>query len=234
MYGVFVFFSMALQARTFTDSNGKVIEADLISHSGGKVKIKRADGKEFDVDPSVFSKVDQEFIKGWMKKTPEFIDYNLHVEIDKKKLDGDFTDHDYKRVKNEQWYFLLEVTNRSQQTVSNLKIEYRILYTDAARGSYRSSDTEPIRMVEGSQTLKQDLETNRTAIIKTKPVQIDTVDYDYGARYKDDLKGCLIRIVGPDGQTILEETKGLSMKNKTWANTTPHEQRKEGGKIIIR
>ena len=86
-------------------------------------------------------------------------------------------------------------------------------------------------MVEGVQELKQDLEFNRTLIFKTLSVKIDVVDYDDGERYKDELKGCLLRILDPQGKVITEWTSpGLSMKGKTWKNTTP---RKEGGGSVI-
>jgi len=54
--GAFAFASPAMaELRAFTNDNGTVIQAELVSHQGGKVTLRRADGKEFSASPSIFS-----------------------------------------------------------------------------------------------------------------------------------------------------------------------------------
>ena len=63
------------ELREFKNSAGAIIQAELLSHKGGKVKMRLADGRELDVMPSVFSIDDQAYIKQWMTTTPEDIVY---------------------------------------------------------------------------------------------------------------------------------------------------------------
>lgn len=236
-FGAFAFASPAMaELRAFTNDNGTVMQAELVSHQGGKVKLRRADGKEFSANPSIFSSEDETYIKAWMEKTPEIKNYNLKIVADKKKVEGNSKNYGYKRVKNDLWSFLVTVTNNSQQPVSNLTVNYRVFYTNSADGSYSSSSDGRMayRMIEGSAKLDKELTFNRTLEFTTKPVEIDVVSYDYGNRYKDEVKGCLIRVEDDAGVVVLDWcSPEVGMKNKTWENTTRGGGR-EGGEVIIR
>lgn len=59
-----------LSARTFTDSKGRVMEAEIVSVSGANVTIKRTDGQTFTVPAATFSALDQAFIKAWKPGAP--------------------------------------------------------------------------------------------------------------------------------------------------------------------
>jgi hypothetical protein len=52
-------------ARTFTDKNGRSMEAEVVAKQGDQVRIKRADGQQFTVPATTFSPADQEYIKTW-------------------------------------------------------------------------------------------------------------------------------------------------------------------------
>lgn len=214
---------LAVQGREFTDSNGNIIEAELVSHKGGKVTILRKDGKKFEVDPTAFSPADMKFIIGWMQKTPELISYNFVISAAKKKTEGINTNRGYKRVKNDSWIYEITITNNSRDAVKDLEIEYRIFHTNSADGEYSASSLGVrSKITEGSERLEQNLGSNEKAVIKTVPIQIDVVNYGYGGRYKDEIQGVLLRILGSDGKPITEwVSPGLNMKDKTWKNTTP-------------
>jgi len=222
--------------RAFTNDNGTIIQAELVSHRGGKVTLRRADGKEFAVDPSIFSTEDEAHIKAWMAKTPAIQNYNLKIDAEKKKVEGNSRNYGYKRVKNDLWSFLITITNSSQDPVSNLSIKYRVFYTNSADGSYSASseDRMAFKMIEGTAKLDTELAFNRTLQFTTTPVEIDVVDYDYGNRYKDEVKGCLVRIQNQAGDVVLEwRSPEVAMKEKTWANTSTGRGR-ENNSVIIR
>ena len=223
------------EIRAFTNDNGTVIQAELVSHQGGKVTLKRTDGKEFSVNPAIFSAEDEAHIKTWMAKTPAIQNYNLKIEAEKKKVEGNSRNYGYKRVKNDLWSFLITITNNSQDPVSKLSIKYRVFYTNSADGSYSASsgDRMAFKMIEGTAKLNEELAFNRTLQFSTTPVEIDIVDYDYGNRYKDEVKGCLIIITDSAGKTILEwRSSEVAMKEKTWANTSPAGNRGHNPVII--
>lgn len=224
------------EIRAFTNDNGYVIQAELMSHKGGKITLKRIDGKEFETDPAIFSPDDEAYIKAWMAKTPATHNYNLKIDAEKKKIEGNSRNYGYKRVKNDKWSFLITITNHSQDPVSNLTIKYRVFYTNSADGSYSNSseDRMAFRMIEGDLKLEQELGFNRTLQFNTTPVEIDVVDYDYGNRYKDEVKGCIVLVTDPNGKTVIEwVSPEVSMKNKTWRNTNPS-SREKSGPVIIR
>jgi hypothetical protein len=224
------------ELRDFTNADGNVIRAELVSHKGGKVKLKRADGKEFEVTPNVFSTEDQTFIKEWMKTTAENIAYRLDISADKKKISGDTKNMGYKLVKNEKWSFLISLKNISRDPASNLTIKYRVFYSNSADGAYSASSSErtDLAMVEDEAKLEAALDYNRTLQVTTTPVQIDTVDYDGGgSRYKDELKGCLVRVLNPKGEVIIDwVSPQTAMNSKTWDNTTPAKKGQSGSVII--
>lgn len=60
----------ALTARTFTDTKGRAMEAEVVSVNGVKVTIKRADGRTFSVPATTFSQADQDYIKAWKPGAP--------------------------------------------------------------------------------------------------------------------------------------------------------------------
>ncbi len=227
------------EIRAFTNDNGTVIQAELVSHKSGKVTLRRADGKEFAVNPAIFSTEDEAHIKAWMAKTPAIQNYNLRIDAEKKKVEGNSRNYGYKRVKNDLWSFLVTITNNSEDPVSNLTINYRVFYTNSADGSYGTSssssgDRMAFRMIEGTAKLDKELAFNGTLQFSTTPVEIDVVSYDYGYRYKDEVKGCLIRITDKNGKVILDwKSAEVPMKDKTWANTNPGQGR-EHNNVIIR
>lgn len=215
---------VSAEMRPFTNDNGTVIEAELVSHKGDKVRLKRTDGKEFEVNPSIFSAEDEAYIKNWMAMNPAIKNYNFKVVTVKKKMEGNSVNMGYKRVKNDLWSYVISVTNNSQDPVSNLTVKYRVFHSNAAEGSYSTYSERPsMKMVEGSSKLETELAFNRILEIVTTPVQIDVVDYDgYGDRYKDELKGCLVRIVDQADNVVFDwVSPEVSMKEKSWLNTSP-------------
>ena len=194
------------QTRPFTNDNGTVIQAELVSHKGDKVKLKRTDGKEFEVNPSIFSDEDEAYIKDWMARTPATKNYNFKIAISKKKMEANSMNMGYKRVKNDLWSYVISITNSSQQSVSNLTVKYRVFYSNAVDGSYSSfNDRTPLRMTEGLEKIDPEMPFNGTREITAHTVQINVVDYDgSGYRYKDQLKGCLARIVDQTGKTVFD------------------------------
>ena len=89
--GITIILIASTAARVFEDKYGRIINAQLVSHSGpaaDRIKINKG-GKEMNVKVDVFSKKDQEFIRSWMKSTPPTLDYAFRIETAKKKQSED-------------------------------------------------------------------------------------------------------------------------------------------------
>lgn len=212
------------QTRAYTNDNGTVIQAELVSHRGDKVKLKRTDGKEFEVSPSIFSDEDEAFIRKWMARTPATQNFNLRVATAKKKIEGTATNLGYKRVKSDLWSYVISISNNSQDAVSKLTVKYRIFYSNVADGGFATSSNEgPLRMIEGKAKMDGVLAFNSTLEVTTTPVKIDLVNYTHGgSRYKDSLRGCMVRIEDEAGNVVLDwVSPDVTMKGKTWSNTNP-------------
>lgn len=214
LVGLCIFFPMSLvDARDFTSKNGSVMQAELVSHKNDKVKIRRTDGKEYDVDPSIFSADDERFIRKWMKVHPETLDYSFTIEADKKVVDrssyGSYSGETF-------WSYEIKINNNSQDTIPYLKVLYKVLYT-----------TPTSRIEEGQAEMKQELKFNRSLVVTTEPVRIYKTRYYRSSYRNNELKGCLVRLVDRNGKVIQEwVSQEVGMKDVTWDNCNPAEVEK--------
>ena len=197
--------------RTLVSSDGKSMKAELVSHNGSKVTIRREDGKEFELDPSIFCKQDHESILLWMKENPPKISYDFEVDATKKVQSSS----EYSR----SWVYEIGVRNDGQQAVSKIKVMYRILYQP-----YSSE-----RMLEGEYFLEQNLEFNRNLVITS-----DTFDIPKSVR--GGIKGVLVRILDEKGDVITDwVSRDTGMKGVNWESTNPKKPGEEAGpKVEIR
>lgn len=199
--------------RTLVSNDGKSIRAELVSHSGGKVTIRREDGNQFEVDPAIFCKQDFAAIQEWMKANPAKVNYRLRAGATKKT--GSSTDY------STDWYYEVTLRNDGQEAVKGVKILYRVLYE-----SYGDS-----QMKEGEHFLEQNLEFNRTLVIKSETISLAK----RGSGRNSGMKGCLIRVLDPDGEIILDWVSNeVGMKEVTWESTNPKDPCKQGPEVEIR
>ncbi|WP_269536981.1 C39 family peptidase [Cerasicoccus fimbriatus] len=60
--------ALASDARTFTDSHGRTLEAEIVAYDGGEtVKIRRDDGQVFDLPLDRLSAGDQAYVQSWLE-----------------------------------------------------------------------------------------------------------------------------------------------------------------------
>ena len=202
----------AAEFRTFVSSNGQAMKAELVSHSGGKVKIRREDGKTFDVDPAIFCKQDHESILNWMKSEPEVINYNFDIEVDKKVRDRETHGEGGSET---QWVHEISVRNDAQATVTGIRVQYRVLHESWGE----------THMLEGDYLLGDDKELgfNRTLVVTTDPVTIWRNRHS-----RNGIKGVLVRVLDPKGNVVTDwVSRETGMKNVTWASTTPKDHCEE-------
>lgn len=215
-------FSVLAGPRTFKNSAGKEIIAEAVSHDGnGSFQLKRSDGNLFQVKSSDLSPDDQRYLQEWAKANPPKIDYRFDIKIAPKKVSGSRSSvGGYKDVKNELWTYEVNITNLSRQTVNGLSTEFRVFMIDAADGQFSSGNiTEGF--VSGTAAISKELRFNETFEFNTGEVKIDKVSYDWSfsrdERYKDALRGLMIRIKDSAGKVVHEfVSSNVSLKGKTW------------------
>ena len=212
------FTSAPAQVQNFTSNSGEAIKATLVSHSGGKVRIRRVDGREFDIDPSAFCQQDEKTIRKWMLDHEATVRYDLTVQADKKVMDRSSTTYSSET----SWSYEVSITNNSQLPATKLKVLYRVLY-------FESSD----RMMEGDVSLDDELKFNRSMVFATRPVTLYK-SREGGSSRNNGLKGCLVRVVDQNDKVVLDwVSTDVGMKGKTWENTKPRNDCDGGGGGVI-
>ncbi len=133
-----------LMARVFEDQFGRIINAELVSHTGNEsenVTIKKS-GKKMVVKVSLFSEKDQKFIRDWMTKTPPSLDYNFRVQVAKKDIENKPGGSPFEKSDDKRVAYLMRLTNLTRQPVSGLRVEYRAYMKDYGGGGSTSSIRE--------------------------------------------------------------------------------------------
>jgi hypothetical protein len=209
--------------RIFKNAAGKELLAEAVSHDGsGSVQLKLSDGKLVQVKSSSLSPDDQKYLEEWMKANPPKVNYQFEIKASPKKVSGTRSNvGGYKNVKNELWTYEVSISNRSRQTVSGLKADFRVFVIDAADGRFAKSEGTTEGFVSGSAAFKKELRFNEAFEFTTGETKIDKVTYDwYSSRdesYKDALRGLMIRIKDAAGNVVYEYvSSNVSLKGKTW------------------
>ncbi len=200
----------AAEFRTFVSDSGQAMKAELVSHSGGKVKIRREDGKEFEVNPAIFCKQDHEAILNWMKSEPEVINYDFEIEVDKKMRDRETHGEGSSET---SYVHEVKVRNDAQAKVTGIRVMYRVFHESWGE----------THMIEGDYLLEQELDFNRTLIVTTDPVTIWRNRHS-----RNGIKGVLVRVLDPKGNVVTDwVSRDAGMKNVTWESTNPKDHCEE-------
>lgn len=202
--------------RTLVSSDGKSIKAELVSHSKGKLTIRREDGNEFEVDPAIFCKQDQEAIASWMKSEPATLNYDFEINVAKKMRNRETNGEGGSET---TWVHEISIRNDAQESVTGIQVFYRVLHESWGEN----------HMMEGNYVLDQNLDFNRTLVVTTDPVTI------WRSRdNRNGIKGVLVRILDPKGKVISDwVSKDIGMKDVTWQNTTRREEVAQPGERAV-
>lgn len=135
-------------AREFEDKFGRMINAELVAHTGidGELVTIDKGGKQMRVKVALFSQKDQQFIREWMKQTPPSIDYSFRVAAVRKEAaapepeaapEGDVGEAGREAFARARAgasaaseLYEIVVTNLTRQTVRGLKVKYRLYMMD--------------------------------------------------------------------------------------------------------
>ncbi len=126
--------------RTFTDTQGRTMEAKLleVDPSRGRVHIECDDGRRVWVAPRIFSEKDQEYLRKWFNACEAISETSLEVsvELETKSVNNGKPLYDLGNrddgmegaqwaVPTQQISYNVILKNLSDMTVSGLRIEYR-------------------------------------------------------------------------------------------------------------
>ncbi|MEM9481649.1 MAG: hypothetical protein AAGA58_18515 [Verrucomicrobiota bacterium] len=208
-HGFFLATVSASDYQEFFDTQGRKIEAKLLSHKGdGTVKIEMKGGKEYTLPINKFGKLDQQMIKDWIEKTPPAIDYNFLVEFKEDRSDTDVRRPSYKRIKTTTVTYDVKITNRSRDIVKDLDFEWRAFMFNEAEGEYEATGSNRgLFVFKGDEKLPTEMRYNDSLDFKTKPFQLEDVEYFYvygDEHHKDRMAGLMLRAKDSSGKVVWE------------------------------
>jgi hypothetical protein len=201
-------------ARTFTSSDGKSIEAEVVNADGLQATLKLPDGRQVAVSWNRLSQADQEFLANWIKEHPQAIRYSFTVDATKDKVESKAAATGDSLVKGTatKWLYHVKITNRASQTIEGLKMRYQIHYVDVDGASKSVEFKSGVKEVDG-------LKPGSSASVDTDPVELLTTQldgsyiYGNGAKSKqaDTIKGIAVTLEH-NGKNVHEFTTGSVKK----------------------
>lgn len=148
--------SALAETRTYTSSDGKKLEAEVMMVKEGNASLKLANGRTFKVPLSRLSEDDQTFLKEWAKENPAISMNSLRLEIRKSRKPVDLpkvTDKKKKARFSEKkstiiWKGTLQ--NNTREPIEDVKVTYKIFRKD-----YYKSDTTNSTTVETTEEVEE-------------------------------------------------------------------------------
>ncbi|MEM6279587.1 MAG: hypothetical protein AAF733_08920 [Verrucomicrobiota bacterium] len=214
------------ELHTFTDKSGQQVSASLLSVSSDmrKMKIRREDGQEFDLVINVLSLDDQQFVKERLETVPiEKTEYRVDMEIDRKSVDSETYPYrdgesDYSLTR-ESVIYEVTVRNLSRETIEAATLEWAVAIDDRMdlveteegwNMDRQARDEEENPAVLAGETAISSLPFNQDTVVTTGEVEISRMLYNRDPYEEDIMKGAIARLVGLDGDVIVEARLGGS------------------------
>lgn len=133
------------EARTFTNTEGKSIEAEIVGVASGKVSLKMKNGKVYTLPFAKLSEADQTYIKEWHKKNKSMVkpsDFKLDVSKKQKRIrtprdEGENSGEGAAstRIFMEQVIYQFKFTIKQSTPVKDVVVKTRIFKRTTTKGS---------------------------------------------------------------------------------------------------
>jgi hypothetical protein len=118
--------------RSFQNTKGEEIMAELTGATESRAELRRADGKTFSVPLASLSEEDRKYVDEW-RKTHRHFKVAVAAFIRKNNTEERPGRFEGKKVKGNQCWYVLEFKNKSGDPLTGLTVEY-ILYAPANVG----------------------------------------------------------------------------------------------------
>jgi hypothetical protein len=212
------------EVRTFTSTDGRTIEAEVLGYKGDTLRIRRVDtNRELKLPLSTLSEEDQRAARKLMRENPGLRDSirasDIRVEFSRAKFEREKTATAYWRDENvESWGYSVSVLNQTNQPIEGLRLEYVLFaLTDPEEifeTSLRKSESERLERTGGREEFEvvpasQRLSVRTKAVVTTKVKYTDggaifTAKGKLRSSWRDkELHGVWLRIY--DGPTLVHE-----------------------------
>lgn len=167
--------------RTLTDQQGRSIKADVISVENDVAKIKREDGRTFDLPLNQLVEEDQKKLREWAKAQESVIPAGAidvvfgrtkfksvkqpPESVTQTKTDGTTEVVGTINRTDEEWGYAVTLSNRLSKPLKKIRIEY-VLFVKPDKEPGNNSKAPPLTRKSGSYTIDQ-IEARDQTIFKT-------------------------------------------------------------------
>ncbi|EIQ01772.1 hypothetical protein OpiT1DRAFT_00347 [Opitutaceae bacterium TAV1] len=196
-------FTVQADPRTFTDTQGRSMEAELLDADDKEAKVRRTDGRTFTLPLNTLSKTDRDYIADWLDAQIMAAAGRLRINVSKFKDTTEKTKGTAINYKEEEAGYVISLFNESMVNLTGLEIEYRIYKEDNYRYAVGSKVTGNRRKKERSGNLTADYIQRKSKIdLKTETITLLSrklrADWYYADTSKrgtaDELDGIWLRI----------------------------------------
>ncbi len=209
--------------RTFTATDGRTMEAEIIAATTATVSVKRADGRTFEFPLDRLSPADRTFVETWRRAQPKpAMHLDLSFRMQSKIVDQETGTQTGIDTKTERKAYVVVIENESFQPVPAVTVEYRMFVLDDQRGIDSRSDmpmkkTSGQTRLTGIPRLAETTFTTDAVELKQSKLQSGWVYADGSKRrIKDDLFGLWLRVIH-DGKVVAEWAQPDTLpKKETW------------------
>jgi len=211
----------ASEVRTFTDTQGRTMDAKVTRVSGDEVYIERRDGLTTRVQISIFSEDDQKYIREWEEKN--FLKSGA-VEVRFSEGETDETKRTNGGIESTRYEAFYEVIlkNTSDRAISDIRVEYLMLkFRDEVAAKKRSAgqierQKGTIKLANLYGRAEERLATKKFEMLETElePGWVWAGGEEGKARKsKDKLEGIWVKVYAGD-LLLFEEARPESMMRK--------------------
>jgi len=208
------------QSRTFTDTTGRTLEAEIMDATESTVQVRRADGRVFAIVLETLSAEDRAHVAAWRTERA-FAFGGIEVAARRVRLDTERVQTRSSTKKAEDWCYKLTIANKSRADLDGLTIEYRVFYIDDTAKADRNE--LPWKRKNG-RTVLATLAAGTSTEVQTITVPLEVVVLKPGHTYsgtrkrrvEDTLAGIWVRV--RRGNEVLHEFADPTslMKSEPW------------------
>lgn len=224
------------ELRTFTNTTGRTIRAELVSSQDGSVVIKREDGLTFTLRAEDLSAEDQAWIKEASAKddattTPAakppagLPKGSVEVQISRGKFDSKKKDDEGVVLIEEEWGYSVTIFNRTVKPLKDLRVEY-ILFVKPDAEPGKDAVAATLKRKKGKLNVPE-IEGRQSLVVRTDSVTMYKQQLKAGyiwkktgtnAGMRDSLYGVWLKIMA-EGQVVAEICNPESLaKTQPWAD----------------
>jgi len=224
---------------TFTNQDGRTVQAEIFSVAEDYVNIKTTDGQTFKVPVSTLTKDDLNFIHQWfIKQARTRGDDVLTIAATSVRGESDSAQVSTKTKLTMSWTesYKIKVSNATPVHWTNLQVRYIIIYATSSPGIKPPGNFKPAH-ASGTVALAN-LPGAQDQTVATDKVTLQEVDLENGATYEngaplkstDELRGVWVRVYDEYNNLLQEWSVPTTlMKDNNWDALSPPSRSRRGG-----